>query len=133
MQVIWGNPTLFQSAKSIEKNVEKRWIVTYQVIKNFLIHPLTTNNAIYRDSLFLKAFLNYFWWLVSYEDPLKITNYESLLYWIHCTGHYFFIFFNMIFLISLNLVMTPRDFVINSWAQLLLQVQKFDWWNYNHV
>ena len=41
---MWGNPTLFHRVKSVEKIIEKRQI---------LIDPLTTNNAIYHDSLIL--------------------------------------------------------------------------------
>ena len=59
---MWGNPTLFQQAKCIEKkyykkintkknylkNVEKRKILTKSIEKSFLIDPLKTNNAIHR-------------------------------------------------------------------------------------
>ena len=47
---MWGKPTLFHRAKSIEKNIEKRQILTYSIEKSSLIDPLTTYNAIYRDS-----------------------------------------------------------------------------------
>ena len=46
-----GWPILFQRAKSIEKNVEKRKVMTQPIEGSFLIDPLTTDNAIYRDSL----------------------------------------------------------------------------------
>ena len=51
---MWGNPMLFDRAKSIEKNIEKKEILTRSIEKSFVIDPLTTNNAIYRDSLTLK-------------------------------------------------------------------------------
>ena len=44
---MWRNPTLFHRAKSIEKGIEKRYILTQSIKKSFLIDPLTTNNAIY--------------------------------------------------------------------------------------
>ena len=37
------------------KNIEKRQILTQSIEKSFLIDPLTTNNAIYRDSLTLSS------------------------------------------------------------------------------
>ena len=46
-----GNPALFHRAKSIEKNIDKKLILTQSIEKSFLIDPLNTNNAIYRDSL----------------------------------------------------------------------------------
>ena len=50
---MWGNLTLFQKVRSIEKNTKKRSILTQSIEKSFLINPLITNNAIYRDSLTL--------------------------------------------------------------------------------
>ena len=47
---MWGNLTLFHWGKSIEKNTEKRRILTKTVGKSFLIDPLTTNNAIYPEN-----------------------------------------------------------------------------------
>ena len=38
-------------AKVIKRNIEKRQILTKSFEKRFLIDPLTTNNAIYHDSL----------------------------------------------------------------------------------
>ena len=46
------------SVKSIERNIEKRYILTYSIEKSFSIDPLTTDNAIYRDSLILSTFPN---------------------------------------------------------------------------
>ena len=43
---MFGNPTLFHQANSIEKNIEKRYIFTQSVEKSFLIDLLTTNNVI---------------------------------------------------------------------------------------
>ena len=48
---MWGNPTFLHRGKSIEKNIEKREILTQSIEKSFLIDPLTTNDAIYRESL----------------------------------------------------------------------------------
>ena len=48
-----GNPTLFHRAKSVEKNIEKRLILTQSIEISFLIDPLNTNNAIHSDSLTL--------------------------------------------------------------------------------
>ena len=49
-----GNPTLFHGAKSNEKKyLEKINIGTINWKKSFLIDPLTTDNAIYRDLLTL--------------------------------------------------------------------------------
>ena len=50
---MWGNLTLFQKVRSIEKNTKKRSTLTQSIEKSFLIDPLITNNAIYRDSLTL--------------------------------------------------------------------------------
>ena len=47
-----------RSVKSIERNIEKRYILTYSIEKSFSIDPLTTDNAIYRDSLILSTFPN---------------------------------------------------------------------------
>ena len=47
---MWGNPALFNRAKSIEKRLRKDNIGI-----SFLIDSLTANNAIYRDSLTLKT------------------------------------------------------------------------------
>ena len=46
-----GNLTLFHWGKSIQTNIKKRWILKESMEKNFLIDPLTTNNAIHRKSL----------------------------------------------------------------------------------
>ena len=46
--------TLFHQAKSIEKNIEKRYILTLSIEKSLLIDLLTRNNVIYRHSLILK-------------------------------------------------------------------------------
>ena len=58
-----------RSVKSIERNIEKRYILTYSIEKSFSIDPLTTDNAIYRDSLILSTFpnlekfgMNATWW-----------------------------------------------------------------------
>ena len=51
-----GNPTLFHRAKSIEKDIKERQILTQSIEKSFLIDPATTNNTIYRDSLTLRIF-----------------------------------------------------------------------------
>ena len=48
MQAMWGNPTIFH-LKNLLKNIEKRQILTQSIKKSFLVDPLTTNNAIYRD------------------------------------------------------------------------------------
>ena len=39
--------------KTIKKNIEKSWLSTKSIQKRFLVHPLTTNNAIFLHSLFL--------------------------------------------------------------------------------
>ena len=46
---MWGNSTLFHQAQSTEKNIEKRYLLTQLIEKNFLIDPLNTNNAVYSD------------------------------------------------------------------------------------
>ena len=48
-----SNPTLFHRAKSVEKNIEKRLILTQSIEISFLIDPLSINNAIHSDSLTL--------------------------------------------------------------------------------
>ena len=40
-------------ARAIEKNIEIRLILTKSIEESFVINPLITNNAIYRDSLTL--------------------------------------------------------------------------------
>ena len=52
---MWGNPILFHRVKYIGKNIEKKQILTQSIEKSFLIDPLTTNNAIYHDSLILST------------------------------------------------------------------------------
>ena len=49
-----GDVTFLHWAKSIEKYIEKRQILTQSIEKDFLIDPPNKNNAIYRDSLILK-------------------------------------------------------------------------------
>ena len=49
------NPTLCHRSKSIEKNIEKRRILTQSIEKSFLIDPLNTNNAVYNNLLTLRA------------------------------------------------------------------------------
>ena len=51
-----GNPTLFHRAKSSEKNIKERQILTQSIEKSFLIDRATTINTIYRDSLTLRIF-----------------------------------------------------------------------------
>ena len=53
-----GDPTLIYWAKFVEKNIEKRSILTWStgnidksIEKNFSLYLLTRNNAIYRDML----------------------------------------------------------------------------------
>ena len=52
---MWCNPILFHRVKYIGKNIEKKQILTQSIEKSFLIDPLTTNNAIYHDSLILST------------------------------------------------------------------------------
>ena len=47
--------SFFYREKAIEKNTEKRQILAQSIEKSFLVDPLNTNNAIYRDSLTLKV------------------------------------------------------------------------------
>ena len=42
------------SVKYIEKSIAKRSILTQSIQKSFLIDPLSTNNAVYRDLLTIK-------------------------------------------------------------------------------
>ena len=50
---MWSNPILFHRAKSVEKSIEKRKILTQAIEKGFLIYPLNKSDAIYRDLLTL--------------------------------------------------------------------------------
>ena len=46
---MWGNYTLFHQAKSIEKNIDKRYELTILIERNLLIDPLNTNKEVYSD------------------------------------------------------------------------------------
>ena len=46
---MWGYSTLFHQAKSIEKNVNKRYELTKLIEKNLLIDPLNTNKEVCSD------------------------------------------------------------------------------------
>ena len=46
---MWGNSTLFHKAKSIDKNIGKRYELTKLIEKNLLIDPLNTNKEVYSD------------------------------------------------------------------------------------
>ena len=50
---MWGNLTLFHRAKYIENNIRKRQILAQLIEESFLIHKLTTNNAMYCEWLTL--------------------------------------------------------------------------------
>ena len=50
LKAMWGNHTLFHRAKYIEK-ILRTINMTQSIEKSILQDPLTTNNAIYRDSL----------------------------------------------------------------------------------
>ena len=52
---IWGNSYTFPPGKIYWKKYSEKinTVLTRSIEKNFLIDPLTTNNAIYRDSLVL--------------------------------------------------------------------------------
>ena len=73
---MWGNLTLFQRTKSIEKSIEKRPIFTQLIDKSFLIDPPTTNNAIYRDSLTLIKNSPYktVWWTLTTSCYKKLID-----------------------------------------------------------
>ena len=44
-----GNSTLFHQAQSTEKNIEKRYLLTQLIQKNFLIDPLNTNKEVNKE------------------------------------------------------------------------------------
>ena len=46
---MWGNSTLFHQAQSTEKNIEKRYLLTQLIQKNFLIDPLNTNKEVNKE------------------------------------------------------------------------------------
>ena len=53
---MWGNPILFNLLKKYWEKIIIDWeksILTQSIEKSFLMDPLTTNNAIYHDSLIL--------------------------------------------------------------------------------
>ena len=52
---MWGYGTLFHREKSIQKILRKDKYSQDQFEKNFLIDPLTTDNAIYREWLTLSG------------------------------------------------------------------------------
>ena len=76
--------TLFHHAKSVEKNIEKRYILTLSIEKSLLIDLLTRNNVIYRHSLILKTKKVYkimkvsFFNIIQKERRLKKTSLQSV-------------------------------------------------------